>query len=234
MISKETYQRYSRQILVPQIGIQGQVKLQAASVLVIGAGGLGCPVLLYLAAAGIGKIGMIDFDTVALHNLHRQVLHSTESVGKVKVGSALEQLQVLNPDPVYQIYPEALNAANVAAILGDYDIIIDGSDNFATRYLVNDACVQLGKPLVYGSILDFEGQMAVFNHKGSKNLRDIFSEPPDHVPDCGSNGVMGTLPGIIGTMMAQEVLKMIVGMPVLENELLLFQTGSWSLKKIRF
>ncbi|RQO30364.1 thiamine biosynthesis protein ThiF [Taibaiella sp. KBW10] len=236
MITKETFQRYNRQILIPEIGIQGQTKIQAAKVLVVGAGGLGCPVLQYLAAAGVGTIGIIDFDTVALHNLHRQLLHKEESIGCAKVTSALEHLKSLNSNPHYNIYQAALSTDNIMPIVGAYDIIVDGSDNFATRYLVNDTCVALGKPLVYGSILNFEGQMAVFNQAGSKNLRDLFPQPPDAeaVPDCDSNGVVGTLPGIIGTMMAQETIKMIVGMPVLRNELLLFQTRNWRLQKINF
>lgn len=235
-ITKENYQRYHRQIIVPEIGINGQLKLQEAKVLVIGAGGLGSPVLLYLAGAGIGTLGIADHDTVAIHNLHRQILHRESAVAASKAQSAREYLQQLNSTIQYNIHEEAISSGNATKIISDYDLIIDGSDNFATRYLVNDTCVALDKPLVYGSILGFDGQVAVFNHQGGKDLRTLFPEPPppELVPNCGENGVMGTLPGIIGTMMVQEALKLLIGLPVLHNQLLLYNTLNWTLRKLSF
>ena len=235
-ITKENYRRYHRQIIVPDIGINGQLKLQEAKVLVIGAGGLGSPVLLYLAGAGVGTLGIADHDTVDIHNLHRQILHRESSVDALKVYSARENLQQLNSAIQYRIHEEAIHSGNAAAIISDYDVVVDGSDNFTTRYLVNDICVALNKPLVYGSILGFEGQLAVFNHKYGKHLRDLFPEPPpaELVPDCGEHGVLGTLPGIIGTMMAQETLKLIAGLPVFHNQLLIFNTLSWTFHKLSF
>lgn len=232
----DVFLRYSRQMLVPEIGEAGQQKIINAKVLVIGAGGLGCPILQYLAAAGVGTIGIVDFDVVELHNLHRQILYTQESVTKSKVQTARDILQQLNPHAAFHIFEEKLTMTNAASILADFDIIIDGCDNFTTRYIVNGTCVSLGKPLVYGSILNFEGQMAVFNHNGSKNLRDLFPEPPnpEDVPNCSLNGVLGTLPGIMGTMMAQEALKLITGMPVLRNELILYNTLQWTFIKLRY
>lgn len=235
-ITKENYQRYHRQIIVPEIGINGQLKLQEAKVLVIGAGGLGSPVLLYLAGAGVGTLGIADHDTIAVHNLHRQVLHTESSVDTLKADSAKECLQQLNSTVQYYVHREKVSIDNATEIISGYDLVVDGSDNFATRYLVNDTCVTLDKPLVYGSILGFEGQMAIFNHKGGKDLRQLFPEPPpaELVPNCGENGVIGTLPGIIGTMMAQEALKLLTGMPVLHNQLLLFNTLHWNFRKLSF
>jgi len=232
----DIFLRYSRQMMVPEIGEEGQQKIINAKVLVIGAGGLGCPVLQYLAAAGVGIIGIVDFDVIELHNLHRQILYTDKSNGESKAITAQKALQELNPHATFQVFNEKLTAANAAHLLSGFDVIVDGCDNFTTRYLVNDACVQLGKPLIYGSILNFEGQMAVLNHNGSKNLRDLFPEPPDpkDVPNCSLNGVMGTFPGIIGTMMAQETLKLIIGIPVLNNELLLFNTLQWTFIKLKY
>lgn len=223
-------------MILPEIGIKGQEKLSSAKVLVIGAGGLGCPALLYLSAAGIGTIGVIDFDVVELHNLHRQILYSTDDVGKPKALIAAEKLKKQNPHSNILIFNELLSETNAEKIISQFDIVVDGSDNFLTRYLVNDTCVKLNIPLVYGSILKFEGQVAVFNCKGSKNLRDIFPEPPnaEDVPNCDENGVLGTLPGIIATMMAQETLKLILGMEVLKNQLLIFDTRNWGLTKLAF
>jgi molybdopterin/thiamine biosynthesis adenylyltransferase len=228
--------RYGKPMLLPEVGEIGQLKLKNAKVLVIGAGGLGCPVLLYLATSGIGTIGMVDFDKVELHNLHRQILYSEDAVGLSKVQSAKSTLEHLNPNTTCILFEEKLTVANAENILSGFDVIVDGCDNFTTRYLVNDTCVKLQKPLVYGSILKFEGQMAVFNHKGSKNLRDIFplAPNPEDVPNCSLNGVLGTLPGIIGTMMAQETLKLIMDLPVLENELVLFNTLQWQFNKLKF
>lgn len=228
--------RYNRQMLLPEIGEAGQEKIKNAKVLVIGAGGLGCPILQYLAAAGIGSIGIVDFDKVELHNLHRQILYSENQVDCPKADSAKKILHALNPNLNYVVFDEKITSENAENIIKDFDIVIDGCDNFTTRYLVNDTCVKLDKTLVYGSILKFEGQIAVFNHKGSKNLRDLFPEPPNpqDVPNCSLNGVLGTLPGIIGTMMAHETLKIITNLPVLENELIIFNTLNWNFTKLNF
>ena len=228
--------RYGKPMLLPEVGEEGQVKIKKAKVLVIGAGGLGCPVLQYLAASGVGTIGIIDFDNVELHNLHRQILYSEDVAGMAKTAAAIITLERLNPHTDYQIFEEKLTIENAERILSGFEVIVDGCDNFATRYLVNDTCVKLQKPLVYGSILKFEGQVAVFNHKGSKNLRNVFPEPPnpEDVPNCSLNGVLGTLPGIIGTMMAHETLKLIMDVQTLENELLLFSTLDWQLRKLKF
>ena len=231
----DIFLRYSRQMMVPEIGAKGQQNLINARVLVIGAGGLGCPILQYLAAAGVGTMGIADFDVIELHNLHRQILYTDKEVGQSKAPAAEKVLKQVNPHATFHVFNEKLTAKNAVSLLSYFDVIVDGSDNFTTRYLVNDTCVQLGKPLVYGSILNFEGQIAVFNHNGSKNLRDLFPEPPnpEDVPNCSLNGVMGTLPGIIGTMMAQETLKLIMGIPVLHNELLFFNTLQWTFTKIK-
>jgi molybdopterin/thiamine biosynthesis adenylyltransferase len=232
----QDFLRYNRQMMLPEIGDSGQEKLKKAKVLVIGAGGLGCPVLQYIATAGIGTIGIVDFDTIELHNLHRQILYTEKHIGQPKAITAKLVLETLNPLISIIAIEEKLTVENATQIITDFDVIIDGSDNFATRYLVNDTCVLLGKSVVYGSILKFEGQMAVFNHNGSKNLRDLFPEPPNpkDVPNCNSNGVLGTLPGMIGTMMAHETLKLIMDLPTLENEVVLFSTLDWSFKKLRF
>jgi molybdopterin/thiamine biosynthesis adenylyltransferase len=236
MITKEDFQRYSRQIFIDEVGMEGHQKIKEAKVLVIGAGGLGSPVLQYLAGAGVGTIGIADFDTVALHNLHRQVIHHELSIGASKVQSAVAYLKSLNNTIEYIPFGEKLTTANAESIIAGFDIVADGSDNFETRYLVNDTCVRMGKTLVYGSILNFEGQIAVFNHNGSKNLRDIFPEPPDpaDVPNCGMNGVLGSLTGIVGSVMAHEVLKAIAGLKVLRDELLIFNTLDWNLVKLEF
>jgi molybdopterin/thiamine biosynthesis adenylyltransferase len=232
----QDFLRYNRQMMLPEISDSGQEKLKKAKVLVIGAGGLGCPVLQYIATAGIGTIGIVDFDTIELHNLHRQILYTEKHIGQPKAITAKLVLESLNPLITIIAIEEKLTVENATQIITDFDVIIDGSDNFATRYLVNDTCVLLGKSVVYGSILKFEGQMAVFNHNGSKNLRDLFPEPPNpkDVPNCNSNGVLGTLPGMIGTMMAHETLKLIMDLPTLKNEVVLFSTLDWSFKKLRF
>jgi len=232
----QDFLRYNRQMMLPEIGDSGQEKLKKAKVLVIGAGGLGCPILQYIATAGVGTIGIVDFDKIELHNLHRQILYTEQDVNKAKAIRAKSVLEILNPLIEIIAFEEKLTAENARKIIQDFDVIVDGSDNFATRYLVNDTCLALGKTLIYGSILKFEGQMAVFNHKGSKNLRDLFPEPPNpkDVPNCNLNGVMGTLPGIMGTMMAHETLKLIMDLPTLENELVLFNTLDWSFTKLKF
>ncbi|MEO8254375.1 MAG: HesA/MoeB/ThiF family protein, partial [Flavobacterium sp.] len=202
----------------------------------IGAGGLGCPILQYLAPAGVGSIGIVDFDKIEIHNLHRQILYTEDQVGLSKALTAKKTIEKLNPLISVLAFEEKITSENATKIIQNFDIIVDGSDNFSTRYLVNDTCVALGKTLVYGSILGFEGQLAVFNHNGSKSLRDIFPEPPNpkEVPNCSLNGVLGTSPGMIGTMMAHETLKLIIGLPSLKNELILYKTLDWSFVKLTF
>lgn len=209
--------------MLAEVGVEGQTRIRQAKIAVVGAGGLGCPVLQYLAAAGIGTLGIIDFDVVDFTNLHRQVLYGVNDVGQKKAVVAAQKLSALHPTTHYLVHDTMMGENNAAALLQHYDLVIDGCDNFATRYTVNDVCVQLNKPLVYGSILGFEGQVAVFNLNGSKNLRHIFPEPPnpEDVPDCSENGVLATVPGIVGTYMANEALKIILGQPVLNNQYLL-------------
>lgn len=232
----QDFLRYNRQVMLPEIGDEGQEKLKKAKVLVIGAGGLGCPILQYIATAGVGTIGIVDFDIIEIHNLHRQILYTEEQLGLSKAQTAKKVLEGLNPLINIIAFEEKLTSENAARIIEDFDVVVDGCDNFTTRYLVNDTCVALGKPLIYGSILKFEGQIAVFNHNGSKNLRDLFPEPPNpkDVPNCNMNGVLGTLPGIIGTMMGHETLKLIMDLPTLKNELVLFNTIDWSFRKLNF
>lgn len=232
----QDFLRYNRQVILPEIGDEGQSKLKKAKVLVIGAGGLGCPVLQYIATAGVGTIGIVDFDKIEIHNLHRQILYTEDQVRLPKATIAKATVEKLNPLIEVFAFEEKLTIENASQIISQFDIVVDGSDNFSTRYLVNDTCVDLGKTLVYGSILGFEGQLAVFNHRGSKNLRDLFPEPPNprDVPNCSFNGVLGTLPGMIGTMMAHETLKLILDLPTLSNELVLFKTLEWSFTKLKF
>lgn len=235
-MTREEILRYKKQISLPAIGLEGQKKICSARVLVIGAGGLGSPILLYLTAAGVGTIACMDFDGVEIHNLHRQVVHSEQTIGAYKVKSASSVLTALNSTVQYIPIPERATTATLNDYISEYDIIVDGCDNFETRYLINDACVTHQKPLVYGSILNFELQMTVFNYLGNKDLRAIFPEPPhpDDVPSCDLNGVMGTTPGILGLMMAQETLKIIVGLPTLCNEWLIVDTWSWTMRKLNF
>ena len=232
----QDFLRYNRQVILPEIGDEGQEKLKKAKVLVIGAGGLGCPILQYIATAGVGTIGIIDFDKIEIHNLHRQIIYTEIQVGLPKALTAKETVEKLNPLIEVVAFDEKLTIENASKIISKYDIVVNGSDNFSTRYLVNDTCVSLGKTLIYGSILAFEGQLAVFNHQGSKNLRDLFPEPPNpkDVPNCSFNGVLGTLPGMIGTMMAHETLKVIIGLPSLKNELILYSTLNWGFTKLNF
>lgn len=228
--------RFSRQIKLAEIGSEGQEKIRNAKVLVIGAGGLGCSLLLYLASSGVGTIGIMDFDTVELHNLHRQILYADEDIGKAKALVAFEKLNQQFPTTQFIALNERLNKTNAKELIQSFDFIVDGSDNFPTRYLINDTCIQLNKPLIYGSILDFEGQLAVFNYKGSKNLRHLFPEPPDpkDTPGCEENGVLATLPAIIGSMMAQETIKVILELNVMTNRFILFNTLDWNFKKLQF
>ena len=200
--------RYSRQIILPEMGLSGQEKLKAAKVLVIGAGGLGCPVLQYLTAAGVGTIGIIDDDSVTITNLHRQILYSADDIGKGKAQTAREKLSAQNPFVSFNVLPIRLDISNAAEIIKNYDVVIDGSDNFPTRYLANDVCVELNKPLVFGSILRFEGQISTFNYKGGPTYRCLFPEAEEG-DNCAEAGVIGILPGIIGTYMANEAIKII-------------------------
>lgn len=232
--SKEELIRYNRQIMLPEIGIGGQEKIKNAKVLVVGAGGLGCPVLQYLAAAGVGTIGIIDFDKVELHNLHRQILFSANDIGKSKAKIAAEKLKTQNPNIGIFVFDEMLGNENAERIISQFEIVVDGSDNFLTRYIVNDVCVKTQRPLVYGSILKNEGQLAVFNYKGGKNLRDIFPEPPnpEDVPNCDENGVVGIVPGILGLYMANAVLQIILGQ--YENDsMIVFDFANWNFLKVK-
>ena len=212
-LSHEEILRYSRHLLIPEVGLEGQRKLKASSALVIGTGGLGSPVSLYLTAAGIGRIGLVDFDVVDTSNLQRQVIHGTSTVGRLKVESARAKLIDLNPDIQIDIYNEPFTSENAMRIAKDYDILIDGTDNFPTRYLTNDVCVFLGKPNVYGSIFRFDGQLSVFYAKEGPCYRCLFPEPPPPglVPSCAEGGVLGVLPGTIGTLQATEAIKVLLG-----------------------
>ncbi len=228
MEKKKLYERYQRQIILPEFSETGQQKLLQAKVLVIGAGGLGCPVLQYLTAAGIGTIGIVDDDVVALNNLHRQVLYNVNDISLSKAETATQSLRKLNPDINIIAYNERLTVQNALNFFDEFDIIIDGTDNFSTRYMINDACVLMNKPLVYGAISQFEGQVAIFNAQAineSVNYRDIFPHPPkeNEILNCAEAGVLGVLPGIIGTMMANETIKLITGIgEPLVNQLLTY------------
>jgi len=218
ILSQAELNRYSRQILMPEFGIEGQTKLKNAKVLVIGCGGLGSPILLYLAAAGIGTIGLIDADAVDESNLQRQILFGVSSLGKSKAEEAEKRLRDLNPTIKLETRNQRLDSTNALEIFKDYDLIIDGTDNFPTRYLVNDACVMLNKPFIYGAIYRFEGQVGVFNYKGSATYRDLFPTPPppEMAPNCAEAGVLGMMAGMIGSMQANEAIKVIteIGEPL--------------------
>ncbi|MDR3192912.1 MAG: molybdopterin-synthase adenylyltransferase MoeB [Treponema sp.] len=212
-LSNEEISRYSRHLLLPEIGVEGQKRLKAAKVLLVGTGGLGAPLGLYLAAAGVGTLGIVDFDLVEESNLQRQVIHGARDVGRPKVASAKDRLKGINPHISVITYNTMLSSANALDIIRDYDIVADGTDNYQTRYLINDACVLLGKPNVYGSIFQFEGQASVFYAKEGPCYRCLYPEPPPPglVPSCAEGGVVGVLPGIIGSIQANEVIKLIVG-----------------------
>ena len=205
--------RYSRHLILPEVGVDGQRKLKAAKVLCIGAGGLGSPVALYLAAAGVGTIGIVDFDVVDFSNLQRQILHGTKDVGRSKLDSARDKLVAINPEVKIELFDAALSSANALDLFRPYDVIVDGTDNFPTRYLVNDACVLLRKPNVYGSIFRFEGQASVFGLESGPCYRCLYPEPPPPglVPSCAEGGVLGVLPGLVGVIQATEALKLILG-----------------------
>jgi adenylyltransferase/sulfurtransferase len=212
-LTKDEILRYSRHLIMPEVGMEGQLKIKAAKVLCIGAGGLGSPLALYLAAAGVGTLGIVDFDVVDFTNLQRQIIHTTADVGRKKLDSAEDKLKAINPNVNVVRFDTRLSSANALAIIRDFDIIIDGTDNFPTRYLVNDACVLTGKPNVYGSIFRFEGQVSVFSSEQGPCYRCLYPEPPPPglVPSCAEGGVLGILPGLVGVMQATEAIKLILG-----------------------
>jgi adenylyltransferase/sulfurtransferase len=235
-LTKDEILRYSRHLIIPEVGIDGQQKLKAAKVLLVGAGGLGAPLGLYLAAAGIGRIGIVDFDVVDFTNLQRQVIHSTGDVGRKKLDSAAEKMQAINPNVKITKHETALSSENALEILKDYDLVVDGTDNFPTRYLVNDACVLLGKPNVYGSIFRFEGQATVFAYEGGPCYRCLYPEPPPPglVPSCAEGGVLGILPGTVGLIQATEAVKLILGIgEPLVGRLLLYDALGMRFRELR-
>jgi len=237
VLTNDEKARYARHLILPQVGEAGQKKIKSASVLVVGAGGLGSPVLMYLAAAGIGKIGIIDDDKVDMTNLQRQIIHSTSSIGELKTESAKRRIKHINPEIIVDIFDIRLTIENAKEIIDGYDIIVDGTDNFATRYTISDCCEILGKPWVFGSIHRFEGQVSVFNLNGSPNYRDLFPKapPPELAPNCAEAGVLGVLPGIIGSFQANEVLKIVLEMDgILDSELLLIDTQTMNIRKLRY
>ncbi|MCC7430942.1 molybdopterin-synthase adenylyltransferase MoeB [bacterium] len=230
------FARYNRHLILPEIGTQGQKKIKNAKVLVVGTGGLGSPCSLYLAAAGIGTLGLVDFDVVDVSNLQRQILFGTAEIGKSKVESAKKRLLNLNPEIKITTYEAALTSENALKIIENYDLVVDGTDNFATRYLVNDACVFLGKPNVYGSIFKFEGQASVFNYQNGPCYRCLYPEPPPVglVPSCAEGGVLGVLPGIIGSIQATETIKIITGAgEILSGKFLLYDALSMDFTKLK-
>ena len=232
----EEYARYSRHLILPEVGLDGQKRLKAASVLCVGTGGLGSPLLLYLAAAGVGRLGIVDFDVVDHSNLQRQVIHGTSWVGKPKIESAKNRIHEINPYCQVDLHETALSSANALDIIRPYDIVVDGTDNFPTRYLVNDACVLLDKPNVYGSIFRFEGQATVFNYQGGPNYRDLYPEPPPPgmVPSCAEGGVLGILPGIIGVIQATETVKIILGQgTTLSGRLVLYNALEMKFRELK-
>jgi adenylyltransferase/sulfurtransferase len=235
-LSYEEIRRYGRHLIIPDVGMSGQKKLKAASVLVVGTGGLGSPLALYLAAAGVGRIGLVDFDMVDESNLQRQVLYTSNDVRRPKLEAAKERLTAMNPHIEVETYDTRLTSDNALQIMEDYDIIVDGTDNFPTRYLVNDACVFLKKPNVYGSIFRFDGQVSVFDAQRGPCYRCLYPEPPPPglVPSCAEGGVLGVLPGIIGTLQANEVIKLILGIgKPLIGRLLLFDALQMSFRELK-
>ncbi|MEO0395879.1 MAG: molybdopterin-synthase adenylyltransferase MoeB [Cyanobacteria bacterium P01_A01_bin.137] len=235
-LTKEDYERYSRHLILPEVGVDGQKRLKAASVLCIGTGGLGSPLILYLAAAGVGRIGLVDFDVVDYSNLQRQIIHGTSWVDKPKIESAKNRILEINPHCQVDLFNTRLSSDNALKIFEPYDIVVDGTDNFPTRYLVNDACVLLDKPNVYGSIYRFEGQATVFNYEDGPNYRDLYPEPPPPglVPSCAEGGVLGILPGIIGVIQATETIKIILGEGnTLSGRLLLYNSLDMSFRELK-
>ena len=235
-LNKQEYERYSRHLILPEVGLEGQKRLKAASVLCVGTGGLGSPLLLYLAAAGVGRIGIVDFDVVDHSNLQRQVIHGTSWVGKPKIESAKNRILEINPFCQVDLYETRVSSENAIAIATPYDIIIDGTDNFPTRYLMNDVSVLLNKPNVYGSIFRFEGQATVFNYEGGPNYRDLYPEPPPPgmVPSCAEGGVLGVLCGVIGSIQATEAIKIILGQgTTLSGRLLLYNALDMTFRQLK-
>lgn len=235
-LSNEEILRYSRHLIMPEVGMDGQLKLKRAKVLLVGTGGLGAPLGLYLAAAGVGRIGVVDFDKIDFTNLQRQVMFGTSDVGRPKIEAATERMGNINPEIRLDRFETALTSENALDILRDYDIVVDGTDNFPTRYLVNDACVLLGKPNVYGSIFRFEGQASIFGAPGGPCYRCLYPEPPPPglVPSCAEGGVLGVLPGIIGSIQAMETLKLILGKgEPLIGRLLLFDALGMKFRELK-
>jgi adenylyltransferase/sulfurtransferase len=235
-LNREEFLRYGRHLIIPEVGLEGQRRLKSASVLIIGAGGLGSPLAFYLTAAGVGRIGIVDFDVVDLSNLQRQILHTTKDVGRSKLESAREKLESLNPNVKIETYEMRLTSENALDLIKEYDIVVDGTDNFPTRYLVNDACVFLKKPNVYGSIFRFEGQVSVFYADKGPCYRCLYKEPPPPglVPSCAEGGVLGVLPGIIGTIQALETIKLILGIgEPLIGKLLLFDALRMKFRELK-
>lgn len=235
-LSREEIQRYSRHLIMPEVGMEGQQKLKAASIVCIGTGGLGAPLAMYLAAAGVGRIGLVDFDVVDVTNLQRQIIHGTSDIGRKKIDSAIDTLREINPHIQLDRIEAALSSDNALDILKPYDIVIDGTDNFPTRYLVNDACILLKKPNVYGSIFRFEGQATVFGYPGGPCYRCLYPEPPPPglVPSCAEGGVLGILPGLIGVVQATEAVKLIIGQgQPLVGRLMLYDALNMKFRELR-
>jgi adenylyltransferase/sulfurtransferase len=237
ILTTEQKARYARHLMLPQVGEEGQEKINSSSVLVVGAGGLGSPVLMYLAAAGIGRIGIIDDDIIDITNLQRQIIHSTSAIGEFKVDSAKRRIKQINPDIKVETFNLRLGIENIENIIRDYDIIVDGTDNFATRYTISDCCEILDKTWVFGSIHRFEGQVSVFNLNGSPNYRDLFPKapPPELAPNCAEAGVLGVLPGIIGSFQANEVLKIVLEIgDTLDGKLLLIDALTMNMRTLSY
>src|SRR5262249_8284789 len=236
MLSNEEIARYSRHVIIPEVGMEGQRKLKAASVLMTGTGGLGAPLGMYLAAAGVGRLGLVDFDVVDMSNLQRQIIHGTKDVGRAKIASARDRIQDINPHVEIETHETKLTSENALRLFVNYDVIVDGTDNFPTRYLVNDACVLTNKPNVYGSIFRFEGQASVFWAERGPCYRCVYPEPPPPglVPSCAEGGVLGVLPGIIGAIQANETIKIILGAPdIMVNRLLLFDAWRMRFRELK-
>jgi len=234
--SEEQVQRYSRHIILPEVGVDGQEKLLSSRVLIAGMGGLGSPAALYLAAAGIGTFGLVDFDVVELSNLQRQVIHTTEDLGKPKVKSAEETIKAINPDATVHQYRQRIASETIADIITDYDLVLDGTDNFPTRFLLNDACLLTGKILVYGAVLRFDGQVSVFAPNQGPCYRCFIPEmpPPGAVPSCQQGGILGVLPGVIGILQATEAIKLLIGVgEPLIGRLLLFDALSMEINEVK-
>jgi adenylyltransferase/sulfurtransferase len=236
LFSEDQIQRYSRHIILPEIGVEGQEKLLSSRVLIAGMGGLGSPAALYLAAAGIGTFGLVDFDVVELSNLQRQVIHTTEDLGKPKVESAGETIKAINPDATVHQYRQRIASETIADIITDYDLVLDGTDNFPTRFLLNDACLLTGKILVYGAVLRFDGQVSVFAPNQGPCYRCFIAEmpPPGAVPSCQQGGILGVLPGVIGMLQATEAIKLLIGVgEPLIGRLLLFDALSMEINEVK-